>query len=94
MLPYAVSLAALSLGLGFVFYHQQQRTNAEMAKQSTLDERLETIDEELHNVHQTSATERFMIFRNQLLLVYAFAAAADWLQVWMDLVATFLRILD
>ncbi|KAL4773302.1 hypothetical protein BDW60DRAFT_206594 [Aspergillus nidulans var. acristatus] len=80
MLPYIVSLAALSSGLGCVFYHQRQRTNEDMAKQSTVDERLEIIDEELHNIHQTSATEQFMVFRNQLLLVYVCATAAGWLQ--------------
>jgi 7-cyano-7-deazaguanine synthase in queuosine biosynthesis len=65
-----------------------------MAKQSTVDERLEIIDEELHNIHQTSATEQFMVFRNQLLLVYACATAAGWLQVCMYPVHTFLPVLN
>ncbi|KAJ5346838.1 uncharacterized protein N7506_000091 [Penicillium brevicompactum] len=80
MSSYVASLVALGLCVIFAFYQQQQRTHECAAKQSTVHQRHEAIDEELHNVHQSSATERFMVLRNQFLIVYVFATAADWLQ--------------
>jgi predicted RND superfamily exporter protein len=81
MSPYVASLVALSLCVIFAFYQQQQRAREGIAKQLTVHQRHEAIDEELHNVHQISATERFMVLRSQFLIVYIFATAADWLQV-------------
>ncbi|KAJ5046953.1 hypothetical protein NUH16_011116 [Penicillium rubens] len=80
MSSYVASLVALSLCVIFAFYQQQQRAREGIAKQLTVHQRHEAIDEELHNVHQISATERFMVLRSQFLIVYIFATAADWLQ--------------
>lgn len=79
---YIASLTLLTLILVIAAYWKSTQDNGEASLfSSPEDHQLEMLDEEIHDIDRETTADRYHGFRQQFLIVYGLAIAADWLQV-------------
>ncbi|TXC04898.1 hypothetical protein FocTR4_00002170 [Fusarium oxysporum f. sp. cubense] len=78
---YTITLIIVTIPLIFAPYWHHRHVTSKLVRGSA-DEanRLDMIDDEIHDIDHESTGDRYYNFRNQFLWVYGLAMAAEWLQ--------------
>ncbi|KAM5524084.1 major facilitator superfamily domain containing protein 5 [Fusarium oxysporum f. sp. phaseoli] len=78
---YTITLIIVTIPLIFASYWHHRHVTSKLVRGSA-DEanRLDMIDDEIHDIDHESTGDRYYNFRNQFLWVYGLAMAAEWLQ--------------
>jgi hypothetical protein len=82
---YTITLIIVTIPLIFASYWHHRHVTSKLVRGSA-DEanRLDMIDDEIHDIDHESTGDRYYNFRNKFLWVYGLAMAAEWLQVRLN----------
>lgn len=82
---YTITLIIVSIPLiSASYWHHRHVTSKAVGGSADEANRLDMIDDEIHDIDHESTGDRYYNFRNKFLWVYGLAMAAEWLQVRLN----------